>query len=112
MEKLQIVKMGDWWVVAFENSFDDPGQRSILSASKSREQALEDALIHATDIQNKHEKYLYSIAECLNTDINIGELCQPVVIPGVFLETDCGIEEKISCIFWDNESKKWLWSFR
>lgn len=111
MEKLQIVQMGDCWVVAVKDSCCQPGQRKILSASKSREEALENALIHAIGIHNKFEECLYSIAECLNTDINMKGLGQSVEIPGLYFETDSGIEEKVSSISWDDESKKWCWSF-
>ena len=111
MENLQIVQIGDRWVVAVKNSCCQPGQRKILSASKSREEALENALIHAIDIQNKFEECLYSIAECLNTDINMEGLGQEVEIPGVYLETDGGMEKDVSSIGWDEELKKWCWFF-
>jgi len=110
---MEIVEIGGYWVVAHKCRYDDEKERTILGAGPTKADALEQALRHTVEVQDKLERVTERIAEALNADTDIEGLGVYVEVPGVILEMPGHQpESKVGAIYWDEEDKVWLWSFR
>lgn len=112
MSQFNIIEIQGHWVVAIKSSYDEDDERTIIGAGQTKDEAMEQALAHTVDIQQKFERAVDEAAKCLNAQADMDGLGISIEVPGVSIDMNGETETQISAISCNDEQTSWGWYFR
>tara|TARA_R110002126_G_scaffold175224_4_gene323875 strand:+ start:84 stop:422 length:339 start_codon:yes stop_codon:yes gene_type:complete len=112
MNKIEIVEVEGYWVVAGKSRYDEENERSILGVGATKEEALEKSLLHTIEIQQSFQNAIEEAAKLFRTEQDMEGLGQYLEVPGVSMEANGEINTRVGALWFDDEENKWCWFFR
>jgi len=110
-ENLVITEVEGKWVVAIKEKFDDECERSLIAVAKTREEALESAVVRLAEHSQVLEECIGKACETLMADPDLPCISEYQEVEGVTVEINGECLNKLDAIC-KGENAAWGWLFR